>query len=170
MTEVAPTSLSPLETVLATLSDVDRTLVQARLTEMVSKVDDARLGERSALGRLEKMSEIKETDKRMFDEQWKYLMDMLKEEAPRYAVTGETAEVLKNAPAEILHHVGQLVKCASASLAAARHSSPANRSAKRQRIDAEPPIEAAGGPAADAAEAVSQHLTPLGRALASTFM
>ena len=158
----SPPAMSALETVLSQLSDIDRTLVQARLTEMVGKVDDARLSERHALGRLEKMAAIKDTDKRMFDEQWKYLMGMLKEEAPRYAVTAETAEVLKSAPAEVLHHVGQLVKCASASIAAARHPGTAERSVKRQRLLPDPDV-------GSAAAAPASELTPLGRALASTF-
>ena len=159
-----PTDQSRLEAVLAALPESDRTLVQARFTEMMARVDDACAAETSAKTRLEQLVAIKDTDKKMFEEQFSHLLSFLPADLQKsYAVTGETCKVLRDAAPEVLHHVGQVVKCASAHFAASAERAP--RASKRSRV--EPPAE----------EVVSEvvavnpraSLTPLQRALADTF-
>jgi len=154
---------SRLEAVIASLAPADATLVQARFSEMMARVDDACAAETSAKSRLEQLVAIKETDKKMFEEQFSHLLSFLPTDLQRsYAVTGQTCEVLRDASPEVLHHVGQVVKCASAHLAASRNASQAP-AAKRSRVEevtdavvATPPNE-------------RSKLSPLQRALANTF-
>lgn len=164
-TAAAAPALTPLEQALALLPDAERGLVMARFTEMLGKVDDARADSASSAKRLEQMTAIKETDKKMFTEQFSYLLDFLPD-AKKYAVTGETCSVLQEASPEVLHHVGQLVKCASARLAAsAIASSSAVREApslKRVRTETTPVAE-------QVPTSSQALLSPLGRALAATF-
>tara|TARA_B110000902_G_scaffold267177_1_gene358832 strand:- start:88513 stop:89727 length:1215 start_codon:yes stop_codon:yes gene_type:complete len=156
----APTA-SQLEQIIGSLPETERTLVMARFTEMMGKVDDARAASAASKKRLSAMTEIKETDKRMFTEQFKYLIDMLPD-ASKYAVTPDTCRVLQDATPEVVHHVGQLLKCASARLAETTVDYGAGRSMKRVRSETTPP-DAAVPPSASA------ELTPLQRALANTF-
>lgn len=157
----APTA-SQLEQIIGSLPEAERTLVMARFTEMMGKVDDARAASAESQKRLAAMTEIKETDKRMFTEQFKYLMDMLPD-ASKYAVTPDTCRVLQEAAPEVLHHVGQLVKCASARLAETNAPPADNGRAKRARS------EAGAVPAAAVPPSASAAMTPLQRALANTF-
>lgn len=154
-------AVSQLEKIIGALPEAERTLVMARFTEMMGKVDDARAASAESQKRLDAMAEIKETDKRMFTEQFKYLMDMLPD-ASKYAVTPDTCRVLQEAAPEVLHHVGQLVKCASARLAEANAPPVDYGRAKRARSEADA-VPAAAPPSA------SSEMTPLQRALANTF-
>mgnify|MGYP001499860615 CR=1 FL=1 len=157
---------SRLEAVIASLSEADRTLVQARFSEMMAKVDDAAAGEASAKKRLEQLVAIKETDKKMFEEQFQHLLSFLPENLQRsYALTGETCKVLRDASPEVLHHVGQVVKCASAHFASrAVSEAPSEPRNKRSRVE-----EAVATSVTTPVSSSSTPLTPLQRALADTF-
>lgn len=164
-TAPATTPESRLEAVLASLPESDRTLVQARFTEMMARVDDACAAETRAKTRLDQLVAIKETDKKMFEEQFSHLMSFLPAELQKsYAVTGETCKVLRDSAPEVLHHVGQVVKCASAHLAArsvVADREPA-RASKRTRSE-EPEASVSTVPVS------TSKMTPLQRALADTF-
>lgn len=157
----ATPAVSQLEKIIGALPDAERSLVMARFTEMMGKVDDARAVSAKSQKRLAAMTEIKETDKRMFTEQFKYLMDMLPD-ASKYAVTPDTCRVLQDAAPEVVHHVGQLLKCASARLAETSATPTEFAGAKRARSEPEV-VPAAVPPSA------SSEMTPLQRALANTF-
>mgnify|MGYP000082255850 FL=1 len=164
---------SRLEAVLASLSAADASLVQARFSEMMARVDDATASEESAKTRLEQLVAIKDTDRKMFEEQFSHLLSFLPAPLQKsYAVTGETCKVLQNAAPEVLHHVGQVVKCASAHFAAeaaAASSSSGPRGTKRGRfVDTFETVVPAAA-ATVAAPPSSVALTPLQRALADTF-
>jgi len=151
-------ALSQLETILSKLSADDRVLVEARFSEMMSSADDATLAQKQTLSRLNKLIEIKEVDKKMFATHFDYLLSQMPTDVQaKYAVNTDTRAVLTDAPAEVLHHVSQLIKCASASMASTARHTPEDAApspAKRARITPAP--EPTG--------------SVLGRALADTFM
>jgi len=168
ITSVRPTKMevsdskSRLAQIVESLPAADRVLVEARFTELCAHADDARLAEQTATTRFNGLVEVKETDKRLFDEQFKYLMELLPD-AKSYAVTGDTCKVLKNAEPEVMHHVTQVVKCASAHLASALSGS------RKRRAVSEALVLPAKSAADDGAAAAASSMSPLQRAMADTF-
>jgi hypothetical protein len=153
----APTS--KLSTILSKLDPADRVLIEARFSEMMASADSASVSQQKTLDRLNKLIEIKDVDKKMFATHFDYLLSQMPPAVQsKYAVNTETRSVLTEAPPEVLHHVGQLIKCASAAMASSTNSQHENADVpsppKRARV--EPDVEVANG-------------SVLGRALADTF-
>jgi hypothetical protein len=157
----APEAVSRIAAILGQLTAADRGLIEARFTEMMSSVDDAESGKKDALDRLDMMSKIKATDVNLFTTHFDELLAQLPPETlAKYSLNSDMKKVIAaGANSEVLHHVGQLIRCASATLVS---KTPATvergeaGSSKRMRVSE---------PEADVPVAGSA----LSRALANTF-
>jgi len=160
-------AVSRLSALLAKLEPAERSLIEARFTEIASAAEDAKLKQKATQEKLDKLIEIKDTDKKMFAEHFDYLLSQMPEEIQaKYAVNSSTREVLTESPPEVLHHVNQLIRCASASMVSAPAAPSSQPPLKRARSD--PVVEQANEQVSEASP-VAPSSTLLGRALADTF-
>lgn len=159
---------SALEVILASLAPDARKLVEARFSEMMTAVTDARDKEQAAMLAKNKMAEITNVDKKLLEHHLAHLMTLIPTPTKdMYCMNTEsTFDALAEAPPGVLHSVSNLIKCASHAMAQTQQHTarqPAEamvvsnpESAKRSR---EP----------DSASSNGNELTPLQLALADQF-
>lgn len=161
-------STSALELILAALAPDARKLVEARFSEMMTAVTEARDKEQAAMRAKDKMAEITTVDKKLLNHHLAHLMTLIPNTTKdMYCMNTEsTFDALAQAPPGVLHSVSNLIKCASHAMAQTQQHTgrqPAEpmlggstETAKRSR---EP----------DPANDSGAEMTPLQKALADQF-
>lgn len=121
-TKTAP---SPLQVALNSLSDEQRTLIEARMTTMMTAVDEARKKEQEAASKYEGILKTSQVDEKLLQQHLEYMYSFLSEEDKALYCVGNvgkgepdpTFDALKAAPASVVHTMSNLIKCASAKMA-----------------------------------------------------
>ena len=170
---------SPLEALMASLSPENRTLIEARMTDMVNEVDKARENEKLAIAAKEKLEKVTNVDRTLMKQQLDYLLGLFSNEDKELYQVGNDSmfEALKDCPPGALQSMANLIKCASANLARAKSSVAESRTTqKRQRDednvkDQKVEITAAAKVAQkiQSEQKIVDTLTPLQRAMAAQF-
>ncbi|MBG88009.1 MAG: hypothetical protein CMO80_14050 [Verrucomicrobiales bacterium] len=155
---------SKLEAILSALSATDRSLVEARFTEMMAAVDDANAAKLSAEQSLGNLKALKETDKTLMKQHFDQLASLLPEKIrEQFLVNTDMRNILEKAEPEVFHNVNQLIKCASAGFMAMSSDAP-QQAAKRSRVEPTAVVEEEHAP-----EPAPPQASILARALADTF-
>ena len=137
MNAESATPLTPLQVALNSLSSDERTLVEARMSTMMEAVDKARADQTAATAKFDEMMKTSKVDEKLLEQHLNYLYSFLSEEDKKLYCVGNigadksdpTFDALKSAPPGVVHTMSNLIKCASAKMAASTQVNRQQRNA-----------------------------------------
>lgn len=155
-TETVGASKTPLETILDGLPNESRLLIQARFTQMMEAVDNARAEKATAEEKMSVLQKMSDVDRKMMQthlDQFRQAIQKtegMEAQLNAYGLSVSSdgqdcaMDMLKEADGPIMHTVTNLLKCASASMMAKNSFVPSTPSLKRKAIAVEEQANAVG--------------------------